>query len=149
MDLHPAGCHGQGKGSEGPLAFAPQPNTHRQIHPRQSLPPQPAHLHPCSPRPPPSPVHPLPHTSPHLLIAPLCSLFLVFEYCEHDLGRLLDALPSPAFSISEVKCLLRQLLEAVAYLHDRCECGVKVWRIGQLLEAVALVAYLHDWDVPS
>ncbi|KXZ49266.1 hypothetical protein GPECTOR_22g859 [Gonium pectorale] len=69
------------------------------------------------------------------------SVFLVFEYCEHDLGRLLDSLgppPVPAgavagggsrggagggrgrgFSMSEVKCLMRQLLEAVAFLHDR------------------------------
>jgi cyclin-dependent kinase 10 len=46
-------------------------------------------------------------------------LFLVFEFCEHDLGRLVDALPRPAFSLSEVKCLVKQLLEAVAYLHDR------------------------------
>ncbi|KAG2500660.1 hypothetical protein HYH03_001426 [Edaphochlamys debaryana] len=48
------------------------------------------------------------------------SVFLVFEYCEHDLGRLLDWLgPSRGFSMSEVKCLMRQLLEAVASLHDR------------------------------
>ena len=47
------------------------------------------------------------------------SLFLVFEFCEHDLGRLVDLLPNPTFSLSEVKCLVKQLLEAVAYLHDR------------------------------
>ncbi|MEW5300956.1 MAG: hypothetical protein WDW36_003843 [Sanguina aurantia] len=46
------------------------------------------------------------------------SVFLVFEYCEHDLGRLLDAMPAK-FSIAEVKCLMKQLLEAVAYLHQR------------------------------
>lgn len=45
------------------------------------------------------------------------AVFLVFEYCEHDLGRLLDSLPRP-FSVPEVKCLMRQLLTAVAYLHD-------------------------------
>lgn len=44
------------------------------------------------------------------------SVFLVFEYCEHDLGRLLDTMPRH-FSEAEAKCLLRQLLEAVAYLH--------------------------------
>ncbi|GFR47517.1 hypothetical protein Agub_g9139, partial [Astrephomene gubernaculifera] len=48
------------------------------------------------------------------------SVFLVFEYCEHDLGRLLDTLAGArrGFSMSEVKCLMRQLLEAVAFLHD-------------------------------
>eukprot|EP00884_Botryococcus_braunii_P007346 jgi/Botrbrau1/16612/Bobra.0068s0039.1 len=46
------------------------------------------------------------------------SIFLVFEFCEHDLGRLLDSLPNP-FTISEVKCLLKQLLEGVAFLHSR------------------------------
>lgn len=46
------------------------------------------------------------------------SIFLVFEYCDHDLGRLVDALPRP-FSVSEVKCLMLQLLRAVSFLHDR------------------------------
>ncbi|KAG2438966.1 hypothetical protein HYH02_010758 [Chlamydomonas schloesseri] len=57
------------------------------------------------------------------------SVFLVFEYCDHDLGRLLDSMAPPAggggggtarrpFSISEVKGLMRQLLEAVSFLHD-------------------------------
>lgn len=46
------------------------------------------------------------------------SVFLVFEYAAHDLGRLLDAMPAP-FSESEVKCLARQLLQAVAFLHGR------------------------------
>lgn len=45
------------------------------------------------------------------------SVFLVFEYCEHDLGRLLDIMQTP-FSMSEVKCLLRQLLQGVAFLHE-------------------------------
>ncbi|GBF94202.1 cell division cycle 2 [Raphidocelis subcapitata] len=45
------------------------------------------------------------------------SVFLVFEYAEHDLGRLLDAMPTP-FTESEVKCLVRQLLSAVAFLHQ-------------------------------
>ena len=38
----------------------------------------------------------------------LCSIFLVFEYCTHDLGRLVDAMPRP-FSPSEVKCLMLQV----------------------------------------
>ncbi|EFN52944.1 hypothetical protein CHLNCDRAFT_32311, partial [Chlorella variabilis] len=48
----------------------------------------------------------------------LDSVFLVFEYCPHDMGKLVDSLPKP-FHESEVKCLLQQLLSAVAYLHDR------------------------------
>eukprot|EP00310_Coccolithus_braarudii_P003153 CAMPEP_0183367266 /NCGR_PEP_ID=MMETSP0164_2-20130417/91873_1 /TAXON_ID=221442 /ORGANISM="Coccolithus pelagicus ssp braarudi, Strain PLY182g" /LENGTH=386 /DNA_ID=CAMNT_0025543173 /DNA_START=12 /DNA_END=1172 /DNA_ORIENTATION=+ len=46
----------------------------------------------------------------------LDSLFLVFEFCEHDLARLLDAMPT-AFSPAEIKCLSQQLLYAVAHLH--------------------------------
>ena len=41
----------------------------------------------------------------------LDSVFLVFEYCEHELGRLLDAMPTP-FAPSEVKCLMRQLMSS-------------------------------------
>ena len=37
-----------------------------------------------------------------------CSIFLVFEYCTHDLGQLVDAMPRP-FSPSEVKCLMLQV----------------------------------------
>lgn len=37
----------------------------------------------------------------------LCSIFLVFEYCAHDLARLVDSMPRP-FSHSEVKCLMLQ-----------------------------------------
>lgn len=43
-------------------------------------------------------------------------MFLVFDYCEHDLGRVLDTHPN-AFSEGEAKGLFRQLLSAVAYLH--------------------------------
>ena len=49
----------------------------------------------------------------------LDSVFLVFEYCEHELGRLLDAMPTP-FAPSEVKCLMRQLCAVVAHLHANC-----------------------------
>ena len=38
----------------------------------------------------------------------ICSVFLVFEYCAHDLGRLLDTMPR-RFHESEVKCLLKQV----------------------------------------
>lgn len=44
------------------------------------------------------------------------SIFLVFEYCEHDMGRLLDSMPQP-FTEAAVKCLMLQLLRAVAHLH--------------------------------
>jgi hypothetical protein len=36
------------------------------------------------------------------------SVFLVFEYLEHDMGRLLDTMPRP-FNLSEVKCLVHQV----------------------------------------
>ena len=35
------------------------------------------------------------------------SIFLVFEYCAHDLARLVDSMPRP-FTQSEVKCLMLQ-----------------------------------------
>ena len=40
----------------------------------------------------------------------------VFEYCEHDIGALLD-LMERRFGPAEVKCLILQLTRAVAYLH--------------------------------
>jgi len=45
------------------------------------------------------------------------NVFLVMEYCEHDLGALLDLMERP-FGQAEVKCLVLQLLQAVACLHD-------------------------------
>lgn len=39
----------------------------------------------------------------------LDSVFLVFEYCPHDLGKLVDWLPKP-FHESEVKCLIQQVV---------------------------------------
>lgn len=48
------------------------------------------------------------------------SLFLVFEYCEYELAKLLDSMPTP-FSLPEAKCLSEQLLCAVQHLHG---CGV-------------------------
>lgn len=45
-------------------------------------------------------------------------IFLVFEYCEHDLSSLLNTFKCP-FSESEVKCLVMQLLSALAYLHEK------------------------------
>ena len=42
------------------------------------------------------------------------SVFLVFEYCEHDMAVLLDSMPRP-FSESEVKCIMVQLLQVRVY----------------------------------
>ena len=49
---------------------------------------------------------------------PLEYVFLVMEYCEHDLSSLLDNIKTP-FTESEVKCLLIQLLKGVEYLHSK------------------------------
>ncbi|KAL0486975.1 cyclin-dependent kinase [Acrasis kona] len=48
----------------------------------------------------------------------LSSVFLVFEYCEHDVSILLDSRKN-LFSESEIKCLLRQLLKAMDYMHKQ------------------------------
>lgn len=44
-------------------------------------------------------------------------VFMVMEYMEHDLKALIETMKEP-FSEKEVKCLMRQLLEGVKYLHD-------------------------------
>ena len=46
----------------------------------------------------------------------LDAVFLVMEFVEHELKDLMATLARP-FSVAEVKCLLLQLLEGVAYLH--------------------------------
>jgi len=46
------------------------------------------------------------------------NVFLVFEYCEHDMATLLDNMRQP-FLESECKCLIVQLLKAVEFLHER------------------------------
>ncbi|XP_012558761.1 cyclin-dependent kinase 10 isoform X1 [Hydra vulgaris] len=48
---------------------------------------------------------------------PLEYIFLVMEYCEHDLAGLLDNMLTP-FTESQVKCLLIQLLLGTEYLHN-------------------------------
>ncbi|RCI13820.1 hypothetical protein L249_7922 [Ophiocordyceps polyrhachis-furcata BCC 54312] len=45
------------------------------------------------------------------------SIFLVLEFVEHDLKGILDDMPEP-FLGSEIKRLLLQLVQGVAYLHD-------------------------------
>ena len=43
---------------------------------------------------------------------------MVMEFCDQDIDYLLKNQDRP-WSLSEVKCLIRQLLNAVSYLHDR------------------------------
>ena len=76
------------------------------------------------------------------------SVFLVFEYAAHDLGRLLDAMPAP-FSESEVKCLARQLLQAVAFLHDRAlmHRDIKVCEIESDGDVMAMVMVMASCGV--
>lgn len=45
------------------------------------------------------------------------SIFLVFEYCEHDFASLLDRMKR-RWTDSEIKCILLQLLEALHHLHS-------------------------------
>ena len=45
------------------------------------------------------------------------NLFLVLEYVPHDLTGLLDV--AYRFSEVEIKCVFRQLLEALRYMHDQ------------------------------
>jgi serine/threonine protein kinase len=49
----------------------------------------------------------------------LRSVFLVFEYCHHDLARLMDAMPK-SFSESEVKGLLLQVSRGQEAGQGRC-----------------------------
>ncbi len=68
------------------------------------------------------------HAEPHPNIVQLLdvvvgykmkSVFLVFEYCEHDLYALMSNKRFRGFSESEVKCLLVQLLKGLDHLHKR------------------------------
>ena len=46
------------------------------------------------------------------------SIYLVFEYMEHDLAGLLSS-PNIRFSDSQIKCYMRQLLKGLAHCHSR------------------------------
>ncbi|KAK6147363.1 hypothetical protein DH2020_018275 [Rehmannia glutinosa] len=47
------------------------------------------------------------------------AVFVVMEYMENDLERLMNnAKKSRPFTLSEVKCLMKQLLEGLAFLHE-------------------------------
>ncbi|PHZ16483.1 cell division protein kinase 10 [Rhizopus microsporus ATCC 52813] len=45
------------------------------------------------------------------------SIYLVMEYCEQDLGTLLDMVTIP-YTASEIKCLMLQLLRGLEYCHS-------------------------------
>ncbi|KAK6147370.1 hypothetical protein DH2020_018282 [Rehmannia glutinosa] len=45
-------------------------------------------------------------------------VFVVMEYMENDLQRLMNVKKSRHFTLSEVKCLMKQLLEGLAFLHE-------------------------------
>ncbi|CAL5444935.1 unnamed protein product [Camellia sinensis] len=47
-----------------------------------------------------------------------CSIFLVFEYMEHDISGLLSC-PDVSFSESQVKCYMKQLLSGLEHCHSR------------------------------
>lgn len=44
------------------------------------------------------------------------NISLVFEYMEHDLNGIIDK--KIALDISQIKCIMRQILEGIAYLHS-------------------------------
>lgn len=48
-----------------------------------------------------------------------CSLYLVFEYMEHDLAGLAAVCPGATFSEPQVKCYLQQLLRGLDHCHSR------------------------------
>lgn len=45
------------------------------------------------------------------------SVYLVFEFVDHDLHGIFDS--HIKFDLKHIKCLMRQLLEGIAYLHER------------------------------
>lgn len=47
-----------------------------------------------------------------------CSIYLVFEYMEHDLSGLLSC-PDIKFSDSQIKCYMKQLLSGLEHCHSR------------------------------
>jgi len=49
--------------------------------------------------------------------ASLDSVFMVMDFMEHDLKELVERMRKP-FSAGEVKCLMRQLLSGMSYMHD-------------------------------
>ena len=105
------------------LARCSRPHTYTKRHPGRSTPPK--TVTPSIFERFPQPRHPPTHDSSLTTHRPrppapplLCSsVYLVFEYCDNDIACMLEKMDRP-FSESEVKCLMLQLLEAVAYIHD-------------------------------
>jgi len=44
-------------------------------------------------------------------------VFIVMDYVEHNLTGFMNGMQQP-FSLSEIKCLMLQLIDGVNYLHD-------------------------------
>jgi cell division cycle 2-like protein len=45
-------------------------------------------------------------------------IYVVMEYMENELKNLMENMEE-GFSVAQIKCLFKQLLEAVAYMHGR------------------------------
>ncbi|XP_003387081.1 PREDICTED: cyclin-dependent kinase 9-like [Amphimedon queenslandica] len=66
------------------------------------------------------------------------SIYLVLDFCEHDLAGLLEC-KEIKFSLSEIKNIMQQLFNALAYIHgnnilhrDMKSCNILVTRKGEL-----------------
>lgn len=46
------------------------------------------------------------------------SVYLVFEFVDHDFHGIMDR--NIKFDLPQLKCIMKQMLEGVAYLHDNC-----------------------------
>lgn len=44
-------------------------------------------------------------------------IFMVFDYAEHDLTGMMDAVKHSGLNIPQIKCIMRQLLRGLAYCH--------------------------------
>lgn len=66
------------------------------------------------------------------------SIYLVLDFCEHDLAGLLEC-KEVKFSLSEIKKVMQQLFNALSYIHgnnilhrDMKSCNILVTRTGEL-----------------
>ena len=60
---------------------------------------------------------PVPTASPRLMRC-CSSIYMVMEFMHHDLRAVMEANTDLQFVQSEVKCLLLQLLRALAFMHE-------------------------------